>query len=76
MCLRENNVGLYSVDAYFYASNLVEMPFDLIFSSLTVVIMYYMINLNSEFVALMEMILVNIGMVQAGIALGMILHIT
>ncbi len=68
--MRENNNGLYRVDTYFVAANLVELPFDIILSSILMVFMYFMIDLNNDVKSFFYLIIINALMVQSGIALG------
>jgi hypothetical protein len=69
--MRENNNGLYRVDTFFFASNLVELPFDIILSSILMVMMYFLIDLNDDVKAFFYLVIINALMVQSGIALGM-----
>ncbi len=68
--MRENNNGLYGVDTYFLAANMVELPFDVILSSTIMIFMYFMINLNDDILAFVQLLVINALMVQSGIALG------
>ena len=68
--MRDNSNGLYSIDAYFIARNLVDIPLDVIVSIVFMVIIYFLINLNDSLEAFVAFIIINIFMGQAGVALG------
>ncbi|KAF7830651.1 ABC transporter G family member 22-like [Senna tora] len=51
MLVKERSIGMYKLSAYFFAKNISDIPLELLMPTVFLVIMYFMVGLNSQFSA-------------------------
>eukprot|EP00357_Protocruzia_adherens_P017121 CAMPEP_0115022330 /NCGR_PEP_ID=MMETSP0216-20121206/31477_1 /TAXON_ID=223996 /ORGANISM="Protocruzia adherens, Strain Boccale" /LENGTH=688 /DNA_ID=CAMNT_0002394975 /DNA_START=150 /DNA_END=2216 /DNA_ORIENTATION=- len=69
--LRERANDMYSVGAYFWAKNVIELPFSTIFPVLFVCIFYYTIGLSATFTVFLVNVGITVLLVYAGSGYGL-----
>lgn len=68
--LREYRAGYYSLSAYYFSKVLVELPYQILFPALLLIIAYYMIGLNPSFSAYLLAATLLIFCAICGTAIG------
>ncbi|XP_027197959.2 protein white-like [Dermatophagoides pteronyssinus] len=68
--LREYNNGMYRVDAYFLAKMFSELPYQIIFPTILVSLLYYMIGFYDSFSSFLMFIFISNLIANCGISFG------